>query len=257
MAYSAGGLDLADTSLPLRLAYDSSGTTDVGFSVSAGGDLTITPDGGAVTIAGTLAVTGGEITIDGTDGAIAAGSIGLFEASGSIAISSRNEVHVLLDNDANGTTNAFRVYTNAATSGAATEVLTVSEAGTLAIGSGSKATTGVLRIPNNQGLYARNAADSANHNLVTLTGSNVLSLMDGTVTVNTSGDLGIAGDLNHDGSAVGFYGTAPAAQSNGWTLFSNLTPTYTLDADSTSLAEVADVLGTVVEELKKTGLFAA
>jgi hypothetical protein len=74
--YSPGGLNLADTTAPLILAYDDSGTKDVVFAVSASGDLTITPDGGDVTVTGTLAVSGtvtasGQILANGT---IAAGT---------------------------------------------------------------------------------------------------------------------------------------------------------------------------------------
>ena len=56
--YSPGGLNLADTTAPLILAFDSTGTTDVTFAVSNAGDLTITPDGTKVTVAGELLVTG-------------------------------------------------------------------------------------------------------------------------------------------------------------------------------------------------------
>ncbi len=47
MSYSAGGLDLSDASLPLRIAYDTTGSTDVEFGVSSDGDLTITLESGA------------------------------------------------------------------------------------------------------------------------------------------------------------------------------------------------------------------
>ena len=56
--YSPGGLNLADTTAPLILANDDSGTTDVVFAVSVTGDLTITPDGGDISLAATLAVSG-------------------------------------------------------------------------------------------------------------------------------------------------------------------------------------------------------
>ncbi len=56
--YSPGGLNLADTTAPLILAYDDSGTKDVTFAVSSSGDLTITPDGGDITLAGDVTVGG-------------------------------------------------------------------------------------------------------------------------------------------------------------------------------------------------------
>ena len=56
--YSPGGLNLADTTAPLIIAFDNTGTTDVVFAASASGDLTITPDGSKITVAGELVVTG-------------------------------------------------------------------------------------------------------------------------------------------------------------------------------------------------------
>lgn len=66
----------------------------------------------------------------------------------------------------------------------------------------------------------------------------------------------IDGDLNHDGSNVGFFGTAPAAQSTGWSA-SNVTPDKSFDADSTSIDELADVLGTLIDYLKTIGILGA
>ena len=43
------------------------------------------------------------------------------------------------------------------------------------------------------------------------------------------------------------------AISTGWTL-TNVTATRTLDADSTTLAEVADVLGTLIDDMKERGM---
>lgn len=65
------------------------------------------------------------------------------------------------------------------------------------------------------------------------------------------------GDLNHDGSNVGFFGTTPAARSTGWTTFTNLNSDKTCNADSTSTGELADILGTLIEYLKLIGLLAA
>lgn len=42
------------------------------------------------------------------------------------------------------------------------------------------------------------------------------------------------------------------ANNQPFVKFANLTLDYTLDADSTTLGEVADVLGTLIEVLKKT-----
>lgn len=58
MAIVDGALRLIDTTAPLILGYDATGAADVVLSVSASGDLTITPDGGDVTILGGVAVIG-------------------------------------------------------------------------------------------------------------------------------------------------------------------------------------------------------
>jgi methionine synthase II (cobalamin-independent) len=41
---------------------------------------------------------------------------------------------------------------------------------------------------------------------------------------------------------------------NGWTGASNLSTDRTYDADSTTVAELADVLGTLIEDLKTAGV---
>jgi len=66
-------------------------------------------------------------------------------------------------------------------------------------------------------------------------------------------DVEIDGDLNHDGSNVGFYGTAPTAQSAAYTP-TNVSTDRSYDADSTTLDEIADVLGTLIADLQATGL---
>lgn len=66
-------------------------------------------------------------------------------------------------------------------------------------------------------------------------------------------DAEIDGALNHDGTTVGFYGATPAAQSTGWTI-TNKTEDKVLDCDATSIDELADVLGTLIDQLKTHGL---
>lgn len=82
----------------------------------------------------------------------------------------------------------------------------------------------------------------------------------GRVLIGATGDddmllnaIEIDGDLNHDGAGAGFFGTAPAAQSTGWTL-SNVTEDKVLDANSYTADEIADVLGTVIQRLIDLGL---
>ena len=71
-------------------------------------------------------------------------------------------------------------------------------------------------------------------------------------TLVTTGQAQIGGDLNHDGSNIGFNGIAPVARSTGWAV-SNLTTDRVFDADATTLAEIADVLGTLITYLISRG----
>ena len=71
-------------------------------------------------------------------------------------------------------------------------------------------------------------------------------------TITTTGAANIGGDLNHDGSNIGLNGVAPVARSTGWAV-SNLTTDRVFDADATTLAEIADVLGTLITYLISRG----
>jgi hypothetical protein len=57
----------------------------------------------------------------------------------------------------------------------------------------------------------------------------------------------------------GGYGidVAPSAVQTGYTTPTNLTTDRTFDADSTTVAELADVLGTLIEDLKAKGIISA
>ncbi len=66
-------------------------------------------------------------------------------------------------------------------------------------------------------------------------------------------ELEIDGNLNHDGSNIGFYGTAPVAQSSAYSTV-NVTTDRSLDATGDTLAQVADVLGTLIADLQATGI---
>lgn len=75
----------------------------------------------------------------------------------------------------------------------------------------------------------------------------------GVGVVNILNELDLDGDLNHDGSNIGFFGTAPAAQAAAYTP-SNVIADRAYDADATSVAELADVLGTLIADLQSYGL---
>lgn len=80
----------------------------------------------------------------------------------------------------------------------------------------------------------------------------------GTLTLNDGVAL-VAGV--EDGTQIGtaaaqklaFWGAAPVVQDAGWTM-SNVSADRVLDADSTTLDEVADVLGTLIETLQTYGI---
>jgi hypothetical protein len=72
-------------------------------------------------------------------------------------------------------------------------------------------------------------------------------------TVRTSAELEIDGTLDHDGTTIGFFGTAPAAQAAAYTP-TNVTTDRAYDANSTTIDELADVLGTLIADLQSYGL---
>ena len=67
------------------------------------------------------------------------------------------------------------------------------------------------------------------------------------------GTRALAGDLNHDGSNIGFFGTTPAGQAAAYTP-TNDNENRSYDADATTLHELADVLATLISDLKSYGL---
>lgn len=98
--------------------------------------------------------------------------------------------------------------------------------------------TGGLVIGGDTNLY-RSAADTLR------TDDNVV--VGGNLTVN--GATTVAGT----GSTLGFYGVTPVPRSAAYTA-TNVTTDRTFDADATTLSEVADVLGTLIGDLKNMGL---
>lgn len=80
---------------------------------------------------------------------------------------------------------------------------------------------------------------------------------EGTAKVLFGGELEVDGDLNHDGTNYGLCGATPSAPQSGYTTFSNLSTDRTCDADSSSVDELADILGTLIEDLKTKGIISA
>lgn len=96
--------------------------------------------------------------------------------------------------------------------------------------------------------------DSTNTRIELTDGTNdVLRVDDGTTTVDFQGSITISNDLDHDGSNIGFFGTAPTSQTNAYST-SNVTTDRSFNADSTTTDELADVLGTLISDLQGYGL---
>lgn len=65
--------------------------------------------------------------------------------------------------------------------------------------------------------------------------------------------LNIGGALNHDGSTVGLFGHAPSAQPAAYTV-TNPTTDRALNVTADTLAQVAQVLGTLIADLQTMGV---
>lgn len=75
----------------------------------------------------------------------------------------------------------------------------------------------------------------------------------GAAKLHVLGEVEVGTALRHSGTTAGFFGTAPAARAAAYTP-TNVTTDRAFDADATSLDEVADVLGTLIADLKTYGL---
>jgi hypothetical protein len=85
------------------------------------------------------------------------------------------------------------------------------------------------------------------------TAANQVMLGTATETVVAPGSASIAGAAG----SLGFFGTTPTARQTGYTTFTNLSTDRTCDANATTVDELADILGTLIEDLKTLGLIAA
>lgn len=74
----------------------------------------------------------------------------------------------------------------------------------------------------------------------------------GSGKVYFGGEVEIDGALNHDGSTIGLNGAVPVVRSTGWAV-TNVTSDKVFDANATTLDEISDVLGTLIDYLKLRG----
>lgn len=116
------------------------------------------------------------------------------------------------------------------------------------------------------GLQVLDAVVGAGSAITTLYGLHIAAQTGGAtnwgvyVANNTSffgGEVQITGDLNHDGTNWGLAGSAPSAPQTGFTTFTNLSTLRTGDADTLTAAQLADILGTLIEDLKAKGVISA
>lgn len=79
----------------------------------------------------------------------------------------------------------------------------------------------------------------------------------GTAQSLFGGDVEIDGDLNHDGNNIGFYGTAPAAQSAAYTRNATIVEDRTLLASaSATVINNNNVLAALISDLQAIGILA-
>ena len=71
-------------------------------------------------------------------------------------------------------------------------------------------------------------------------------------SVHIEGSLELDGDLNHDGSNIGFFGKAPASQAAAYTP-TNVSADRSYNANATTLHELADVVGAMISDLQSYG----
>jgi hypothetical protein len=63
-------------------------------------------------------------------------------------------------------------------------------------------------------------------------------------------EVEVNGDFKHAGLNIGLHGATPVLRNTGWTI-SNVTTRKTYDANATTLDEIADCLGTLIEHVFK------
>ena len=91
------------------------------------------------------------------------------------------------------------------------------------------------------------------NSVLTIDRTNQTVVFGSTHVVTFLADIEIDAALNHDGSTAGFFGTAPASRTAAYTP-TNVTPDRAFDADSTTLGEIADIVGTILADLTLYGL---
>lgn len=129
-------------------------------------------------------------------------------------------------------------------------LLQVAEGGTTPASSGELHTGGVKRI---QLATLNRDANS------TITTAEIVDERNLQITfpgILAQGDVTITGYLNHQGSQLGFFNAGLTSQDTGWNV-SNVTLDKVFDANSLTMHELADVVGSLINQLKAKGLIGA
>ena len=215
-------------------AYITGGTARIYATLSAGATLTNGASEGITAWQGITQVSG-----DGTYAAQANGLLGYVVKTGTGTLNSAKAFLARSPNVTGGTvTNAIGLEVLAQKVTGVTTGYGIYQrgandinvfAGPLALGT-TPATTGAIRLPNNQAVMARNAANSADVNVVTVGAANGVNV--GSAGATSVG-LGAPTIPVYVYGNVGFYGTTPIAKPTG-------TPAAAVDA-ATTMALVNDL----------------
>lgn len=120
--------------------------------------------------------------------------------------------------------------------------------------------------------------DTTNRKIIVSSGTTGQSLFDAGVVINNSGDSAAINDftvktdnynaihvdasndditlMNNTSGKLAFFAATPSVQNTGWSV-TNVTTDKVYDADATTTNELADVLGTLIDELKSKGFLGA
>ena len=157
----------------------------------------------------------------------------------------------------NTSSNGTLYFCNTATTGTGDKTKMSVGGGTSTSSSGTIVSFTIIPTYNQTGTCAN--TDLLIKRTETAVGSGTQLLIDAQVgstskfNVNNTGTITIIGDLNHDGSNIGFFGTAPTAKSSAYTI-TNPTTNRTYDANSTTINELADIMATLINDLQAYGL---
>lgn len=142
---------------------------------------------------------------------------------------------------------------------------------------GPTATTGAIRLPSNAGIYARNVANTSNFPVLVSGGDEHTYLQAGSSSrVVLQGPAGVwitTGNVvfaegihvslgtttgtkigSSNTQKLGFWNATPVVQNTGWSATAGYSALRSFNPATATLAEVARVLGTLVDTLKTYGL---